>query len=309
MVRHASFKKMQIQQKERELRAQSAHSRRRFITYGAVGLGLTGVALGLGGVWYGTRKATSLVAPVAKSVPAQQRSALAVTFTDAQKDPTLRQAYLTQLIGTNTIPFCTGVVYDHDGSAMQGYYKKVGATDFIQKVDVVRGGDYDMKTPDVLNTAGRGESVPIFVGRQLFDAQAFAYMVPEDIRHVLIAHEGHHCHQHAQGLSYLSPEGALQGLNDETIHPTFWYFIAEQDAYLHDLPRLLRGEFKGSEYHVNDSKRRFIENGLNLTKASRIARPLELRLFQGVMEAIQKEPLLQDISIPSSYYEQRKRFK
>ncbi|MSS75097.1 hypothetical protein EXS73_02705 [Candidatus Pacearchaeota archaeon] len=232
-----------------------------------------------------------------------------ITYDDARRHPTLRQQFINQILGTNQIPHCSGVVYDHDGNVMQDYYVRVGATDFVQKVDASKGGDYDMKTPNVLNRMGNGESVPILVGRKPFEDPSFAYMTAEDLRHVLIAHEGHHCTQHARGTFTLSPQEILAGLNERSIHPTFFYFVAEQDAYVHDLPRLLRGEFKGSEYHINDSKRKFMDNSLNLTKASRIARPLELRLLQGVHEAIAQEPLLQDLSVPSSYYEQKKRFK
>lgn len=288
--------------RQAEAEVARAQSRRRFMTGVALGTG----ALGLGLLGFGIRSVYHTNVPSSPISPAQRE----LTIDDARKYPELRQAFIDQLIRTNQIPHCSGVVYDHEGDKIQAYFASVGATEFIGgEHSVFAQGNYDLKTPDVLNQAGQGHPTFIFIGRQPFEHRSFSYMTAEDLRHVIVAHEGHHCQQHAQGLPYLSPQETLQGLERGQIHPLFLYHIAEHDAYVHDLPRLLRGEFKGSEYHMNDAKARFMENSLNLTKASRIARPLELRLLYGVQEAIAREPLLQDISVPSSYYEQKKRFK
>lgn len=285
-----------------EVAERRMQSRRQLLA--ALGIGVGGVAAAF--LLLGTGSALRMN----KSAPSAVPSSGMITFDNARSTHSLRQQFLDQLVSTNQIPYCTGVVYDHDGSKIQAYFQSVGATEFIGgKASVFHNGNYDIKTPDVLNRAGQGHAVPIFVGRQPFEANSFSYMNAEDLRHIIVAHEGQHCQQHAKGLPYLSPSETLAGLQEGKIHPIFLYHIGEHDAYLHDLPRLLRGEFKASEYHINDAKQRFIQNGLNLTKASRVARPLELRLFYGVMDAVQKEPLLHDISVPSSFYEQKKRFK
>jgi len=42
-----------------------------------------------------------------------------ITLEDARRDKSLRQEYLNQIIGTNSIPYCDGVVYDDDGRKLK----------------------------------------------------------------------------------------------------------------------------------------------------------------------------------------------
>ncbi len=109
-------------------------------------------------------------------------------------------------------------------------------------------------------------------------------------------------------MPYASPEEILSGLNSGKLHPLILYHVSEYDAYIHDLPRVLRGEFKVSKYHLEDSKYRFIKTGHELTLASRIARPLELRIIQSLQEATSKVPELRDVSVSDWYFEEKRKY-
>ncbi|MBI3334444.1 twin-arginine translocation signal domain-containing protein [Candidatus Pacearchaeota archaeon] len=214
-----------------------------------------------------------------------------------------RQRFIDELLQDSEIPFCSGVVYDHTGSKIIRFYTEA-TRDSDEKdtfiggeAEEFAGGDYDVKTPDVLQTAGQGESVPIFIGRQLFDSPLFSYYTSEDIRHILIAHEGHHCLQHAKGMKFISPKEILQGLDSEQLHPSLLYYAMEYDAYIHDFPRALRGEFKVSRHHLEDWKRRFVETRNRFESARKIARPLELRIIHSLQEAASTIPELNNLSV------------
>ncbi len=81
-----------------------------------------------------------------------------------------RQKFIDNILNGAEIPFCSGVIYDHTGSKIRNFFKEatIGTDEeyFIGGVaEQFKGGNYDMKTPDILNTSGKGEFAPIFVGR------------------------------------------------------------------------------------------------------------------------------------------------
>jgi hypothetical protein len=225
------------------------------------------------------------------------RAAGNITLTQARQYPALRQAFLDQRAGTNHIPYCEGVFYDHEGTRLQAFYALTGTGETTIGEKGIRNGMYDFKTPNILNKADQGNKTPILVGRGAFENPKLSYLTEGDFKHLILAHEAHHCRQKGEGLLGTSGEELLQGLEQKNLFPAFLYHIAEHDAYAHDLPRLLKGEFNASPTYIFKAKRKFITNGHNLVKASRFARPLELRLFYKIMDKVQQEPLLNDVRL------------
>ena len=216
----------------------------------------------------------------------------------------LRQRRIDSIIGNAKIPYCSGVIYDEDGSKIISFYEENmvrspddGKTNkFVGGFEEFRGGDYDFKTPDVLEWSGKGESIPIFIGRKLFEDQSFQYLTSEDIRHIVCAHEATHCKQHAEGFPYITSNELINGLRDGEIREMSAYYAFEYDAYCDDLPRAINGEFKVSERYLNEKKKMFIQTGHGLNLAHKTASSLEQKLIEGALEKDADIPELRDIS-------------
>lgn len=226
------------------------------------------------------------------------------TFDDAKTNPSSRQKYIDELVAGQNIPNCSGVIYDNDGSKIIAFFEETFKSRSQEdrmmiggQYNAYRGGNYDVKTPDVLNTAGRGESIPIYVGRQIFDDPEFSYLTGEDVKHILLAHEPEHCRQHAKGLDYISTEKVLNGVEKGEIRQETLYYVFEYDAYCSDLPRAMNGEFKVSSTYLNKCKKDFILTGQGLSLAWKSASPLEQELIEKVHEQASKVPELRDVSV------------
>lgn len=240
-----------------------------------------------------------------KSMPVNVAQNLqSITLQQAKLNPNLRQAYLDQF--SNSISNCAGIFYDSDGSKIINFY--AGIIDQLGQpsnvvgpsLELLKGGNYDIKTPSVVNLTEKGNSVPIYVGRQLFESKIFSYCTDEDVRHILVAHEGEHCRQHSKGLSYLKANELMEGLDSGQIRSEVVYNLFEMDAYNNDLPRIINGEYKVSKTHELISKMKFITTGHALTLALSNASPLESRVINEVFLEMEKKPELRDVSIPST---------
>lgn len=159
---------------------------------------------------------------------------------DARKNPAERQKYLDELIDINQLPFCEGVVYDHDGSKVIDYgkaqVKKLDLDDpvyrpFLEKMVQQIAGFQLPLTPEVrerlreqmvnnmegfrqrsTNTnyvaivftpvimRGRGYKAKIFVSKIMFEGD---HLLPTDdeIKWGLREHEYRHVLQHTLGMN------------------------------------------------------------------------------------------------------------
>ncbi len=235
-------------------------------------------------------------------------------FEDARRDARQRQSFLNALVNKDEIPYCSSIVYDHDGTKIIDYYKKqmarVSAPDQKDYISIggtlesFKEGNYDMKVASVLELTEQEENSPIFLGRRPFEGKEFAYMNSKDLRAAIITHEGAHLMQHAKGVSFLNKIRISEGVNKGRIRHQVLYAAYEYDAHMQELPRLLSSEFNVSPNHLNIVKVKFITTGLLLKWSASKGSTLEQQLVQEVITKSSSIPLLQNISIPSEFYNQ-----
>ncbi len=240
------------------------------------------------------------------------------SFEEAKTNANVRQKFLDNLLATNTIPYSEEVVYDHDGSGIINQYYKflniAGASKEDAKMigstfESLRGGKFDVKTPEALELRSRGLKTKIFVGREVFEEGRFGYMNAEDFKHLIVSHAGRHAERYSKGSSYLSTEKAVQGVRNGTLRPQVLYALDDYDATANDLRNIKSGQFKVSQIYSNSHNASFLKAGLLLTVASKSASPLELEAINTLQKQITTFPELLDVQVPPKYYEDMKRFK
>lgn len=227
---------------------------------------------------------------------------------DARKNPNYRQRFLDNLVAGIDIPYCDGVVYDHHGDKISGFYNRELMDAGYKKRDIANiigqdlrslgKGDYDLKTPDVFNAAGKSRHTKIFVGRKTFeDKDLFADS--EEIKSGILHHESRHVEQYALWMDYLpSPEDIINELDKNKMNPKLLYEICEYDATAYELQRILTGKFSLSSEFIKRRKREFVQEGLKLTSYYLHASEFEKDIIFRTHEAIAKGfPELRDISI------------
>ncbi len=190
----------------------------------------------------------------------------------ARKDFTKRQAYLDNLLMGITIPHCSEVVYDHDGSKILDYIRAEMVSYSTPKKESegimrlheqqFKGGYYDAKMPEILELSGMNRNSKIFLGRRIFED--FVHLTDEEIKHMIVAHEGRHTIQHAKGLGYIDKNLLIDGVANGLIEKRVVYEIAELDANYHGLKRILSGEFKVSREYFEATKRHYYLNRARL---------------------------------------------
>ena len=189
----------------------------------------------------------------------------------ARKDYPKRQYYLNNLLQGITIPYCSGVIYDHDGSKILDYLRSEMESFGIPKKELeeeiikfqelqVKGGYYNANTPEILQLSGMNRDSKIFIGRRIFEFEELTYLTGEDIKHIIVAHEGRHVIQHAKGLGYLDREILFDSRNKGLIERKVVYEVAELDANYYGLKRILSGEFRVSKAYFEQTKHSFLLN-------------------------------------------------
>ncbi|MDO8563923.1 MAG: hypothetical protein Q7R87_02855 [Nanoarchaeota archaeon] len=245
-------------------------------------------------------------------------SSVAPSFEEAKTNASVRQKFLDNLLRTNSIPDSEGVFYDHGGSGIiRQYYqfltlagvKKEEAKMIGETFESLRGGKFDVKTPEALELRGKGLKTKIFVGREIFEDGKFGYMNSEDFRHLIVSHAGRHAERYSKGASYLSTEKAVEGVRKGTLRPQVLYGLDDYDACGNDVRRIKSGEFKVSQNYSNSHNVSFLKAGLLLTTASRNASPLEFQAITNLQNQIRAFPELWDVQVPSKHYDDMKRFK
>ena len=214
----------------------------------------------------------------------------------ARKDPAKRQHHLNQLLEGIKIPYCSEVVYDHDGSKILEYVRSemlfygTPSKEISQIIksyeSIYKGGYYDTKTPEILQLSGMNRSSKIFVGRRMYED--FVNLEDSDLKHIFVAHESQHCLQHAKGLGYLDKNLLLDGVANGLIEKRVIYEIAELDANYHGLKRIFSGEFKVGKAYFEDTKNQYIQNHSRLhsvlKSSSYLQRKFILAAFEGVKD-------------------------
>ena len=239
-----------------------------------------------------------------------------VTLSDARTNASVRQRFLNALVKKDEIPGCSGVVYDHDGHTIIQYIQQQaelteralglsGSRQIIgEDLEGFRGGNYDVKTPDILELSGQGKSVPIFVGRQFFESKECSYLTTPEMRAVLVFHEGEHVRQHREGFPYLSKQEIRESLENKTLDSLVLYESYEYDARIREVPRVLSSSSL-SWYFKEDVKARFLASGFYLTKSSKDASPIQRSLVERLYTVVGQHPLLKDVSIDPQYLKAR----
>jgi len=226
-----------------------------------------------------------------------------ITLEDARRDKSLRQEYLNQIIGTNSIPYCDGVVYDDDGRKLKKYTTQITGGIVSEEITGSLDGKiedkYDSKTPDLIERSGIDEKAKIFIGAKMFENPNYKHLTEEDIKEGIIAHEGQHVMQHAKGINYLQREEILEGIKKGDLNSNLLYGVMEIDANAHELQRIFNGEFNVSSNQLYNLKRVFMagNNALIRAQASGRITPLENKLIENLQSQIFKMPELRDISL------------
>lgn len=257
-------KNRKIKKKKKHLpRKEISQSRRKFLGIGAGALLAVSVPFGLW-AYFSNR-----------DVDNQTRLDFDDRVSEARRNPEIRQVYLNELLNGREIPYCSGVVYDPEGIKIIGYIKseleELGSAYSSEKLikpweERFRNGNFDAKTPDVFDLSGKGRKSKIFLGRRLFEEE---FRTSEDIKHIIIAHEGHHVLQHAKGLEYMKSKDIVYGINNKSLDHLLVREVIELDANYHGLKRIFSGEFDVSESYreetieVYNTQKRRIKSVIN----------------------------------------------
>lgn len=263
--------------RERESKKQLQSKRYSWKQYACLAAGVTTLAMST--LWY-TRKP-----PMPVHFPLQSQ---------VERIETIRQKYLDDLLKTNQIPYCSGVVYDHTGDKIVDYIRSELASFSLSSSEKqamlssyasqFQGGKYDVKTPEILELSGKGRSSKIFVGRELFEV--YTNLTSQDIRHILVAHEGRHAYQHAQGPPFFPKEKLLEGAWNGLISSEVLYRSFEVDANYSAIKRVESGEFSVSKAHFNETKRKYMEDTRAIILATRKASPLQHELVESLLMSV-----------------------
>jgi len=210
-------------------------------------------------------------------------------FEDAKSDHTCRQMFLDRLLINDKIPFCDGVIYDHEGNMIFDWYEKEmkSAGKKMTDVDHLLGGErsafengnYDIKTPDILNLSGEGRYTKIFVGRQPFESSEFISFNAQEWRNVIVNHEARHVWQYSQGLKYLPRDEVLTGLKTGEITEKFLYFIGEYDALSHEMAAAIKGKKGITPPYIEYTGRKLIQTYEFLKKTQQTSSHLQSRII------------------------------
>ncbi len=253
------------------------------------------------------------------SISLEQTVTNAISFEYARQNASVRQAYLNQVIEKKNMPYCSAVVYDHDGNSISNYFwnaisklepNKTTVLNLVKEQQVsIRKQQLHMQVPDILQLSGQGNKVPLFVSRRFFEDSSTTYLANEEVRNVIEGHEGRHTEQHALGLPYFSRERLISGIQSSNILPLVAFAITELDADGHALLSAVQGKHKVREAYVQGLQSRFMmgqKTLLAIDGNGKLSRE-ESALFEGLLGYLYQYPELRDIQVPQSFYEQQQK--
>ncbi len=204
------------------------------------------------------------------------------------KDSNQRQRYLEDILQGREMPWCLGVVYDKDGSKIIAFIrteiKALEKDELIVEESIkeyeklFKGGNYDAKTPEILELSETNRKTKIFVGRQFFEDLRFLYLTANDLECIIANHENQHTRQYANGLKLKDKNSVLKGIHSGLIDKTVYYHLGELDADYHELKNIFSGEFKVSERYRGEVQKKFLMEYIilytSLKKSSNLQREI-----------------------------------
>lgn len=215
----------------------------------------------------------------------------------AVTDSSKRQKYLEDLVRGIEIPFCSGVVYDNDGSQICDFVReeiRVVEKDETEIEKIMReyekqfrGGNYDAKAPEILELSELGRKTKIFVGRQIFEEPRFAYLTREDLKSILANHEAQHTIQFARGLGLEKKQEILSGFYSGQINQSIYYALGELDANYSELRRIFSGEFRVSQKYEEEVKRHFLMQYILLSASLGKSSPLQREIIERGLKRVE----------------------
>ncbi len=212
---------------------------------------------------------------------------------ETRNDYTKRQEYLDNLLRGITIPYCSGVVYDHDGTKIIEYIRSELIEAGASKEDITlhlneykdsfSDGDYDAKVPKLLQLAAMNRASKIFIGRKLFEEYS---LLDSDVRNILY-HEGRHAVQQAKGSDFIPNGQLIEAINNKQIDLRVFYEIEELDANFHAINEVLSGKERVSKpYFMNNRLRNYIGNRLFLQEAEEKSSNLQKLFIRRAFEKV-----------------------
>ncbi len=238
-----------------------------------------------------------------------------VSFENAREDWAKRQNFLNRILKDYTIPYCSGVFYDHEGKLIVDYVKSElfnsglegkSLDDYVRNyASVYIGGDFDAKTPEIFELSGEGRHSKIFIGRKIFGNE-FNFLTENDLIAMIVGHEGRHVQQHAEGFSYYDKYQIINGLRENKIRNDVLYLAMEHDAEYRELSRILLGEFDVSNYYKNLTTLRAMQYSQALIKFNvNAASSIEEGLIFNAHQSVFRDLILQDIKVDESFYQRK----
>lgn len=201
-----------------------------------------------------------------------------------------RQKYLEEIFLEKEMPYCSGIVYDKDGSQIIDFIRAEIRTfdrdeamieSSIREYEkLFRGGNYDAQTPEILELSELGRKTKIFVGRQFFEEKRFAFLTKKDIECIIANHENQHTKQYAEGLGLEEKKQVLEGIHSGSIDKTIYYALGELDANYHELRNILSGKFKTSEHYKESVKNKFLMDYITLYTSIKNSSPLQKKIIE-----------------------------
>ncbi|PIN93377.1 hypothetical protein COU54_03190 [Candidatus Pacearchaeota archaeon CG10_big_fil_rev_8_21_14_0_10_31_24] len=264
--------------------------------FNILSIGIPAILLSAGTRYQMMKEATEPI----PNVPARH-----IGLYEARQDKTgiNRQEYINFLLRNDEIPFCSGVIYDHDGTEVADYmyseFLDAGGKASEKAKEGFRkrypNGEFFAKSPWVVQLSERKRNSKTFVGRKFFETHS--EFDSRDLRHCIVAHEGRHVEQHAFGTGYLTKQEAMDGFSTGKLSPEVYSQVGEVDALAHSLVRINSGEFKVRDNYLNSLKREFISGNNYLIRSGDGASKLQEKIIMRLNTKIHSFKSLRDVSL------------
>lgn len=221
-------------------------------------------------------------------------------------DHTQRQAYLDNLLQGIELPYCSGVIYDNDGSKIVDYieselsirlsrindstFKDISREEALAQEmplheRLYNGGWYGAKVPEVVELSDEEKNSPIFVGRRYFEDDSFDHLTANDLSHLIAVHENKHVLQHAFGLPFASSDEIINGFAQEILRKDVFYSLSELDALYHELRGISQHQNLFSPEYFSSTQEKYIDHYLLLQNALPSASGLEKKMINKAFDS------------------------
>ncbi len=200
-----------------------------------------------------------------------ETAVLSPELAEAIKYPQKRQDYLDNLTRNSKLPYCSGIIYDPTGEKLVNYLLTLAKSKGLTEEDMKEGliearrstanGNFDMKTPEILNFMGQGIKSKIFVGKEIFKGE----YSESEIKSGIVDHEERHAEQIARGmgeLGYLDTKTLIESVTSGEISVDCFYDIGELDALGKEISEYEKMQNKEKHYFRAVQNYRLIRRGI-----------------------------------------------